>query len=180
MCVLWTCMFLSGCKRELRSLCTTLYCLHVLTQDMCLCCMEECSLFDVWMRLSSYVLVNNTVSIWHRLQYAVGMYLIKLWKYATLCCIFSVVQMCVCACECVWSVLHLWTGSNDVEPPSDCCFAAGDREAKCNATIVSDSISESDEMFNIRLSPRSDQCVCNPPDGPNLKVTIVEDDVPGM
>ena len=56
-------MFLSGCKRELHSSCATLYCLHVLAQDVCLCCMEECSLFDVWMRLSSYVLVNNTVSI---------------------------------------------------------------------------------------------------------------------
>ena len=47
-------------------------------------------------------------------------------------------------------------------------------------TIVRDSISESDEMFKIRLSPRPDQCVCNPPDGPNVKVTIVEDVVPGM
>ena len=47
-------------------------------------------------------------------------------------------------------------------------------------TVVSDSISEQDEMFNIRLNPRSDQCVCTPPDGPNLKVTIVEDAVPGM
>ena len=47
-------------------------------------------------------------------------------------------------------------------------------------TIVRDSISEADEMFNIRLNPRSGQCVCNPPDGPNLKVTIVEDGVQGM
>ena len=36
MCVLWTCMFLSGCKRELHSSCATLYCLHVLTQDVSL------------------------------------------------------------------------------------------------------------------------------------------------
>ena len=56
-------MFLSGCKRELRSLYATLYRLHVLTQDVCLCRMEDCSLFDVWMRLSSFVFVNNRVSI---------------------------------------------------------------------------------------------------------------------
>ena len=47
-------------------------------------------------------------------------------------------------------------------------------------TIVSDYISESDEMFNIRLNPRSDQCVCNPPYGPKLKVTMAEDVVQGM
>ena len=163
--------------------------------------MEEFSFFDVLMRLSSFVLMNNTISIWHHLQYAVGMYLIKLWMYATLCCNFSVVQMCVCVCVCVCVRVRvrvrvrvhvrvrvcdlcdlfctfLWTGSSDVDPPSDCCFAAGERKATCNVTIVRDSISESDEMFNIRLSPRPDQCVCNPPDGPNLKVTIGEDDVP--
>ena len=155
---------------------------------MCVFVIWRNALFYIWMRLSSFVLMNHTVSIWHLLQYAVGMYLIKLYvEVCNLCCNFSVVQMCVCACVrvhvcnlCDLFCTFLWTGSNDVVPPSNCCFAAGKREATCNVTIVRDSISEQDEMFNIRLNPRPDQCVCNPPDGPNLKVTIVEDVVPGM
>ena len=70
---------------------------------------------------------------------------------------------------------HLCTGSSDVEPPSDCCFAPGERKTICNVTIVSDAISESAEMFTIRLNPNPAQHICDAPGGPNIKVTIVED-----
>ena len=66
------------------------------------------------------------------------------------------------------------TGSSDVEPPSECCFAAGKRKAICNITIVRDTIHELDEMFNIRLNPDPGQYICEPPDGPNIAVTISE------
>ena len=76
--------------------------------------------------------------------------------------------MCVC------------TGASDVESPCDCCFAAGEREAICNVTIVRDAISESDEIFIIRLDPDPGQCICEAPEGPNITVTIFEVPPPGM
>ena len=79
--------------------------------------------------------------------------------------------MCV---VCVGHFICLCTGSSDVGTPSDCCFAAGQREAICNITIVSDETSESDEMFNIRLDPEPGQYICEAPGGPNTTVTIVD------
>ena len=72
--------------------------------------------------------------------------------------------MCVCVCVCVCI-------GTDYETPSDCCFAAGEMEATCNITIVSDAIAESDEMFNITLNPSSGQCIC---EDASIKVTIVD------
>ena len=68
--------------------------------------------------------------------------------------------MCVCVCVNIGA---------DYETPSDCCFAAGEREATCNITIGNDTIAESDEMFNITLNPSSVQCIC---EDANIKVTI--------
>ena len=65
------------------------------------------------------------------------------------------------------------TGSSDVEPPPECCFAAGKRKAICTITIVSDAIHELDEMFNIRLNPDPGQYICDAPRGPKIAVTIV-------
>ena len=92
---------------------------------------------------------------------------------------------CILPCvihECFSTVLiwHMYTGASDVESPSDCCFAAGEREMICMVTIVKDAISESDEMFIIRLDPDPGQCICEAPGGPNITVTVSEGPPPGM
>ena len=74
------------------------------------------------------------------------------------------VRACVCTCVCAFVYI-----GNDYGTPFNCCFAAGEREATCNITIVSDAIAESDEMFNITLNPSSGQCIC---EDASIKVTI--------
>ena len=79
-------------------------------------------------------------------------------------CVCACVRACVCTCVCVFVYI-----GNDYGTPFNCCFAAGEREATCNITIVSDAIAESDEMFNITLNPSSGQCIC---EDASIKVTI--------
>ena len=76
--------------------------------------------------------------------------------------------MCVCVLVC------LCTGSSDVGTPSDCCFAAGQREAICNITIVSETTDESDKMFSIRVNLEPGQYICEVPGGLNTTVTNIE------
>ena len=82
------------------------------------------------------------------------------------------VHVCVCVCVC--------TGTNDVESPSDCCFAAGEREVICNVTIVTDAFGKSDDMFTIRLDPDPGQSIYETPRGPNITVTVSKNPPPGM
>lgn len=76
---------------------------------------------------------------------------------------------------CVFVCAHVCTSvGSDYGRPPDCCFAAGEKDVICNVTIVSDASAEPDEMFNLRLNPSSGQCICEPPGGPNITVTIVD------
>ena len=77
-------------------------------------------------------------------------------------------------------VVCVCTGASDVESPSDCCFTAGEREVICNVTVVRDGISESDEIFIIRLDPDDGEYVCEAPGAPNITVTISEGPPDGM